>query len=180
MGNADQRCGRHRGCVLCLAGHSMYASKDSAKAARDSAAAAEDQARAVKEQTQLQSDLARAVAEPMLWVDIRGDDGTGQALVLLLGNAGSSMARNVKVIFDPPPPSTQDIKEVLEILERGIAAVAPGRTLEWVLGAAHNAVDGDARNEYKVRIEGETVRPAGAAPVRDHRQRPEGFACDCC
>jgi hypothetical protein len=62
---------------------------------------------------------------------------------------------NVKVTFDPAPPSTRDIKEVLEILERGIAAVAPGRELEWVLGAAHNTVDWNVRNEYKVRIEGE-------------------------
>jgi hypothetical protein len=137
------------------AGHSAYSSRDSAAAARDAATAAEEQARAVEEQTQLQRDLARAAAEPMLWVDIRGDDATGQALVLLLGNAGQSLARNVKVTFDPALPSTQDIKEVLEILERGIAAVAPGRTLESVLGAAHNTVGWDTRNEYKVRIEGE-------------------------
>jgi hypothetical protein len=44
-------------------------------------------------------------------------------------------------------------KEVLEILERGIASMAPGRTLEWVLGAAHSTVDWDANNEYKVRLE---------------------------
>jgi hypothetical protein len=31
--------------------------------------------------------------------------------------------------------------------------VSPGRTMEWVLGAAHNTVDWDALNEYKVRIE---------------------------
>jgi hypothetical protein len=133
----------------------LFYSGRSAHAARDSAKAAEEQARAVEEQTQLQRDLARAGAEPMLWVDIRGDDATGQALVLLLGNAGQSLARNVKVTFDPAPPSTRDIKEVLEILERGIAAVAPGRELEWVLGAAHNTVDWNVRNEYKVRIEGE-------------------------
>jgi hypothetical protein len=141
--------------ALFYSGSQAHAAKDSAEAARDSAIAAEEQARAVEEQTQLQRDLARAAAEPMLWVDIRDDDATGRALVLLLGNAGTSLARNVKVTFDPAPPSTKDIKEVLEILERGIAAVAPGRTLEWVLGAAHNTVDWNARNEYKVRIEGE-------------------------
>jgi hypothetical protein len=142
--------------AVFFAGHSMYASRDSARAARDSATAAEEQARAVEDQTQLQRDLSRAAAEPMLWVDIRGDDATGQALVLLLGNAGSSLARNVKVTFDPAPPSKRDnIGPVLEILERGIAALAPGRTMEWVLGAAHNTVDWDVHNEYKVRIEGD-------------------------
>ena len=117
--------------------------------------AAEEQARAVEDQTQLQRDLAKVAAEPRLWVDIRGDDATGQALVLLLGNAGPSLARNVKVTFDPAPPSTKDIKEVLNILERGIASVSPGRTMEWVLGTADNTVDWEARNEYKVRIEAE-------------------------
>jgi len=91
----------------------------------------------------------------MLWVDIRGDDAMGRALVLLLGNSGPSLARNAKVTFDPAPPSTLDIKPIIEILERGIASVSPGRTMEWVLGAAHNTVDWDDLNEYKVRIEAE-------------------------
>jgi hypothetical protein len=37
--------------------------------------------------------------------------GPGQALVLLLGNSGPTLARNVKVSFDPTPPSTLDIKK---------------------------------------------------------------------
>jgi hypothetical protein len=141
--------------ALFYSGSQAHAAKDSADAARDSAIAAEDQARAVEEQTQLQRDLAKVAAEPRLWVDIRGDDGMGRALVLLLGNSGPSLARNVKVTFDPAPPSTLDIKPIIEILERGIASVSPGRTMEWVLGAAHNTVDWDALNEYKVRIEAE-------------------------
>jgi hypothetical protein len=40
----------------------------------------------------------------------------------------------VKVTFDPAPLSTLDIKPIIEILERGIASVSPGRTMEWVLG----------------------------------------------
>jgi hypothetical protein len=53
--------------------------------------------------------------------------------VLLLGNSGPSITCNVKVIFDPAPPATLDI---LEILSQGIAG-----TMQWTLGAAHNAVD---------------------------------------
>jgi hypothetical protein len=33
--------------------------------------------------------------------------------VLLLGNSGPSIACNVKVIFDPAPPATLDILEIL-------------------------------------------------------------------
>jgi hypothetical protein len=72
-------------------------------------------AKASREQTKQQKQAVKNAAQPMLWVDIRGDDGQGQALVLLLGNSGPSIARNVKVRFDPAPPSTLDIKLILEI-----------------------------------------------------------------
>jgi hypothetical protein len=61
----------------------------------------------------------------------------------------------VKVVFDPAPPSTLDIKPILEILKKGIASLPPGRTMQWALGAAHNAVDWDAHDAYRVRIEAE-------------------------
>jgi hypothetical protein len=126
---------------LMVAGFSLIYVKRSTKASR--------------EQTKQQKQAAKDAAQPMLWVDIRGDDGQGQALVLLLGNSGPSIARNVKVLFDPPPPATLDIKPILEILKQGIASLAPGRTMQWALGAAHNASDWDAHKAYRVRIEAE-------------------------
>jgi hypothetical protein len=45
-----------------------------------------------------------------------------------------SIARNVKVIFDPTPPATLQIKLILEILKQGIASVPPGRTMQWGFG----------------------------------------------
>jgi hypothetical protein len=111
-------------------------------------------ANASREQTKQQKQAAKDAAQPM-WVDIRGDDGQGRAVVLLLGNSGPSIARNVKVTFDPAPPSTLDIKPILEILKQGIASLPPGRTMQWTLGAPHNAVDWDAHKAYRVRIEAE-------------------------
>ena len=126
---------------LLVAGFSLIYARRSAKASR--------------EQTKQQKQAAKDAAQPMLWVDIRGDDGQGQALVLLLGNSGPSIARNVKVTFDPAPPSTLDIKPILEILKQGIASLPPGRTMQWALGAAHNTSDWDAHKAYRVRIEAE-------------------------
>jgi hypothetical protein len=126
---------------LLVAGFSLIYVRRSAKASR--------------EQTKQQKQAAKDAAQPMLWVDVRGDDGQGQALVLLLGNSGPSIARNVKVVFDPAPPSTLDIKPILEILRKGIASLPPGRTMQWALGAAHNASDWDAHKAYRVRIEAE-------------------------
>jgi hypothetical protein len=70
-------------------------------------------------------------------------------------NSGPSIARNVKAVFDPAPPSTLDIKPILEILKQGIASLPSGRTMQWALGAVHNSSDSDAHNAYRVRIEAE-------------------------
>jgi len=126
---------------LMVAGFSLIYVRRSAKASR--------------EQTKRQKQASKDAAQPMLWVDIRGDDGQGHALVLLLGNSGPSIARNVKVTFDPAPPSTLDIKPILEILKQGIALLPPGRTMRWALGAAHNTSDWDAHKAYRIRIEAE-------------------------
>ena len=126
---------------LLVAGFSLICVRRSAKASR--------------EQTKQQKQAAKDAAQPMLWVGVRGDDGQGQRPVLLLGNSGPSIARNVKVIFDPAPPSRVDMKPMLEILKQGIASVPPGRTMKWTLGAPHNAVDWDAHKAYRVRIKAE-------------------------
>jgi hypothetical protein len=130
---------------LMVAGFSLIYVRRSAKASR--------------EQTRQQKQASKDAAQPMLWVDIRGDDGQGQAL-LLLGNSGPSIARNVRVILDPAPPSTLDIEAILEILRQGIASLPPGRTMQWALGAAHNTSDWDAHKAYRVRIE--AAGPFGA------------------
>jgi hypothetical protein len=89
-----------------LAGLSPIYVRRSAKASRDETA----------------RQAAKDAAQPMLWVDTRGVDGPNQALPLLLGNSRPSIARNVRVSFDPIPPSTLDIK-VVEILKQGIGSL---------------------------------------------------------
>src|SRR4030095_1918175 len=66
-------------------------------------------ANASREQTRQQRQAVRDAAQPMLWVDIRRDEGLGEALVLLLGDSGPRIARNVRVAFYPVAPSTLDI-----------------------------------------------------------------------
>jgi len=126
---------------LLVAGFSLICVRRSAKASR--------------EQTKQQKQAAKDAAQPMLWVDVRGDDGQGQRPVLLLGNSGPSIARNVKVIFDPAPPSRVDMKPMLEILRQGIASVPPGRTMKWASGEAHDIGDWHPHNAYRVRIKAE-------------------------
>ena len=126
---------------LIVAGFSLIFARRSVRASRE----------LIKQQKQ----AAKDAVQPMLWVDIRGDDGQGEALVLLLGNSGPSIARNVRVSFDPAPPVTEAIKPILAILKQGIASLPPGRTMQWVLGAADSRVNLDADIRYRVRIEAE-------------------------
>jgi hypothetical protein len=134
---------------LMVAGFSLIYARRSANASR--------------EQTKQQKQAAKDATQPMLWVDIRGDDAQGQALILLLGNSGPSIARNVKVTLDPVPPATLDIKPILEILKQGIASLPPARTMQWALGAAHDTNDWGPHKAYRVRIEAEgpfgTIKP---------------------
>jgi hypothetical protein len=112
-------------------------------------------AKASREQTKQQKQAAKDAAQPVLWVDIRGDDVQGHALVLLLGNSRPSVARNVKVVFDTAQPATLDIRPILEILRENIASMPAGRTMQWTLGAAQNTSDWDGRKAYRVRIDAE-------------------------
>ena len=89
---------------LIVAGSSLIFARRSVKASRE----------LIKQQKQ----PARYAAQPVLRLDIRGDDGQGEALVLLLGNSGPSIARHVRVTFDPAPPATQAIKPILAILKQ--------------------------------------------------------------
>ena len=125
---------------LLVAGFSLIYARRSANASR--------------EQTKQQKQAGQDAAQPMLWVDIRRDGGPGQAL-LLLGNSGPSIARSVKVTFDPAPPSALGIEPILEILKQGIASLPPGRTMQWAMGAARDTINSDLHKAYRVRIEAE-------------------------
>ena len=48
-------------------------------------------AKASREQTKQQKQAAKDAAQPMVWVDVRGVDGQGQALALLLGTRGGAL-----------------------------------------------------------------------------------------
>jgi hypothetical protein len=141
---------------LMVAGFSLIYVRRSAKASR--------------EQTKQQKQAAKDAAQPMLWVDIRGDDGQGQALVLLLGNSGPSIARNVKVLFDPPPPATLDIKPILEILKKRhrIRAAWPHDAVDFGCGAEPKR-PGGAQGLPGTDRGGRTFRRHRAARVRDQR-----------
>ena len=48
-------------------------------------------AKASREQTKQQKQAAKDAAQPMVWVDVRGDDGQGQAWCCSLGTPGRAL-----------------------------------------------------------------------------------------
>ena len=124
-----------------------------------------------------QKQPARYAAQPVLRLDIRGDDGQGEALVLLLGNSGPSIARHVRVTFDPAPPATQAIKPILAILEQ---ASPHCRQIARCIGSGAGLMTESTCTPTSRTWCGsrpKSVRQTRAARVRAQHQRSGGLAC---
>jgi hypothetical protein len=127
-----------------------------------SATASERAADASQEQTEIQRELNRRGAEPSLWVDIRPDDQQAQALILLVGNSGPSVATEVVVTFDPPLGDSPAFKgpgghagAAEKRLNAGLSSLPPGRTLSWLVGLSHRVIaeDGSVPLSHTVTID---------------------------
>ncbi len=81
---------------------SAASSRDQAAAARDAVAAAREQVAAAHRQVELQEQMWRDQSQPYVVADVRPDPGQGHLLQVVLENRGSTIARHVNVIFDPP------------------------------------------------------------------------------
>ena len=97
-------------------------------------------AKAAEEQTRVQRELMYQSAQPYVWADIQPDDQQGTMLHLVLGNAGPTVARNVRVFIDPPFPQLSDRVGRSAVAQRrlreGVLSLSPGRTMRWSLGMA--------------------------------------------
>ena len=64
---------------------------------------------------------------------------------LVIGNAGPTVARNVRVVFSPDPPVSdkerETINRVLKILQAGLHSLAPNRTVSWPVGRGHELMN---------------------------------------
>lgn len=102
---------------------------------------ARNAAKAAIAQTDIQRELMEQNAQPYVWADIQPDPQQGSFLQLVLGNAGPTMARNVRVVIEPPITGTSghssryaDVAQ--KRLQDGILSLAPGREIRWSLGLA--------------------------------------------
>lgn len=114
-------------------------SKDAAQVSAESAQRSVDIAQA---QLELTLDAQRAALSPYVWADLRARDDAS-TLTLQIGNSGPTVARDIKVAFDPPLPAwspeeeRQDFAALEQLCKAGLGSLAPGRTFMWDLGVLH-------------------------------------------
>lgn len=114
-------------------------------------------AKAAEEQTRVQRELMYQSAQPYVWADIQPDDQQGTMLHLVLGNAGPTVARNVRVFIDPPFPQLSDRVGRSAVAQRrlreGVLSLSPGRTMRWSLGMASDLMEDEGDTTvYRVRV----------------------------
>jgi hypothetical protein len=127
--------------AIVAVGVSYYLGVRNTRASERSAAAAEESRRIAERQLSTAMRAHEAALQPYVWVDLRPRDD-GQMLVLVIGNAGPTVATDVHVTFIPPledivPEGGRErATQVSERLSRGLRSIAPGRTFMWNLGVA--------------------------------------------
>ncbi|MBZ2195968.1 hypothetical protein [Occultella gossypii] len=128
------------------------------------------QADAAIAQTQLQQELARQSQQPYVWADILPDMQQGTTLQLVVGNAGPTLATNVRVTVDRPLPSVgrtaEWVTRVQERLADGIKSLSPGRTIHWALGTGPELLKDDGSQTYHIVVEADG--PSGPLDRVEH------------
>lgn len=118
-------------------------SQQQAVAAREGVMAAREQVTAAQRQAELQEQMWRDQAQPYVVADVRQDPGQGELLQVVVENRGGTVARNIRVAFDPP----LDMKLGREqgpftALDGVISGLPPGRSMVWHLGISFKYFEG--------------------------------------
>lgn len=122
------------------------------------------QARATSSQVTLDANIRKEQASPQVSVDIKPDE-SGFAMKLLVENLGPTVARNVRIKFEPPLTSVTypDRFKDLKILTDGIPALPPGRQIRWLFDTGPAIFNNNVPKQYRVTIDSEG--PFGPVPT---------------
>lgn len=124
------------------------------------------QVRSAQRQTRIQEQLYKDQQQPYVWIDFRPDEASWWLIDLVLKNEGPTVARNVRVVADPPIERVSEAKKVelqtLPGFKDGFASIPPGREMRWTLGTHQDVLgDGSAkRHEVTISFDG----PFGPVP----------------
>lgn len=124
-------------------------------------------------QTNLQREIAHDARMPMLWADLRPHPEHRSMMYLFVGNSGPTTAHDVKVIIEPrvlPGSIASKCDAGQDAAASGIAALPPGRSLEWSMGVAGELLKVPGQpNEFTITVTG--TASDGSALVDSFRSR---------
>ncbi|GAA4898735.1 hypothetical protein [Streptomonospora salina] len=125
--------------------------------AKRDADAAERQAEAAQESLELERRIWHDSSQPYVYADIRPDERYAVLLVIVVENTGRTVARNVRVEFDPLPQSAT-FKKVGEkrLFNEPISALPPGGRIIHYLDRSFSLNErSDLPWRYLIKVNGE-------------------------
>ncbi|QFY05349.1 hypothetical protein GBF35_00415 [Nonomuraea phyllanthi] len=129
-----------------------------ADAAKDQAVSARDQAEIAAKQLALDRTAFTESQQPYVVVDIRASDFIPEAMNLVVENVGPTVARDVRIKFDPPLQTSMDgdhpekLADAL-IFSQGIPHLPPGRKIEVLFDIGWQFFSKDLPRQYTVTVE---------------------------
>lgn len=135
-------------------------------------------AMAAETQSGIQRELMQQTAQPYVWADIQPDMQQGTMLHLVVGNSGPTMARNVRVVIDPPIPESSKYSGVTVAaqtrIKDGVLSLAPGRVIRWSLGRGFDLLENENdATTYSLKVTADG--PYGALPSEEFEIRPSDW-----
>ncbi|MGS2616044.1 hypothetical protein ACVCAH_16200 [Micromonospora sp. LZ34] len=118
------------------------------------AIAARRQARYGEAQLELAEKVQKDQAQSYVFADLCPDEHDPQKILLLVQNVGATVARNVRVTFNPPLQSVAkpDFKDA-EVLRGPISTLPPGRKIQWFFDIGFRIFESpETPRRYTVRI----------------------------
>lgn len=98
--------------------------------------------------------LREAGGQPFVVVDIRPGKAWANLLTLVIENTGTTLARDVKITFDPPMTTTLHDSKLPGgvLIQEGIEALPPGRRIETLFDLSHDRHEQNLPMRYAVTV----------------------------
>lgn len=109
-----------------------------------------------------------AQAQPFVVVDIQPGKVWANCLTLVIENIGTTLARDVKITFDPSVTTTLSDSGLPggALLQEGIAVLPPGRRIETLFDMSHDRQQEALPLRYEVTVEFADFRSKQMEPLR--------------
>lgn len=121
-------------------------------------------------QVQLARQTREDQSRPFVVVDFESSVVWLNVINLVVANVGQTLARDVKLTFDPPLRSSQDKSEQFALqdsalITEGISAMPPGRRIETLFDLSHERINTELPMRYRVTVECADAHGRKQAPL---------------